>query len=97
MGDPEHIAFERQAERSGEIIDVFCDNFVEIASIMSDGSRQDEQRVEYPVRNRFQGTIPEFQATESDKIVGNTYEFVPGVATVVGTALSLQHKGAEVI
>lgn len=91
-----HEAFQREATVSNNIINVFCDNVADFVQVMSDGSRQNEESIDYVVLNRFTASVPEIQATASDKVVGNTYNFVNGVVTVCGTTISAQHISAEV-
>ena len=92
-----HVSFQREATVSNNIINVFCDNVADFVQVMSDNSRQNEESVDYTVRNRFTASIPEIQATASDKVVGKTYDFVNGVVTVCGVRISAQHVSAEVV
>lgn len=91
-----HVAFRREATMSNNTINVFCDNAADFVQVMSDNSRQNEESVDYTVVNRFTASVPEIQATASDKVVGNTYNFVNGVVTVCGSRISAQHLSAEV-
>ena len=91
-----HVSFRREATMSNNTINVFCDNVADFVQVMSDGSRQNEESIDYVVLNRFTASVPEIQATASDKVVGNTYNFVNGVVTVCGSRISAQWMSAEV-
>lgn len=91
-----HVSFQREATVSNNIINVFCDNVADFVQVMSDNSHRNAESVDYIVRNRFSFSAPEIQATASDKVVGNTYDFNNGVVTVCGSRISAQHLSAEV-
>ena len=91
-----HVAFQREAQLSNNTVNVFCNNFADFVQVMSDGSRQNEESVDYTVVNRFQISVPEIVVDDVNEVVGKTYNFTNGVVTVAGREISAQRLSAEV-
>ena len=93
---PEHEAFRRAATVNDDIITVVCDNIANFADIYSDGSRQNEEEVDYTVSNKFDFNAPAMKVDELSTVVGRTFTFSNGVVTVAGQTVSAVWKSAAV-
>ena len=92
-----HIAFVREAQLSNNnIVSVFCKHVAEFAQMMSDGSRQNEESVDFNVVHEFFVSVSEIRVTADDEIVGKTYYFVNGEADVNGSKVFARHLSSKV-
>ncbi len=92
----DHKAFRREASVANGIITVVCDNIANFADIYSDGSRQNEEDVDYTVSNKFAFNAPAMKVDELSTVVGRTFSFNNGVVTVAGQTVSAVWKSAAV-
>ena len=92
-----HIAFQREAQLSNNnIVSVFCKHVAEFVQVMSDGSRQNEESVDFDVLHKFFVSVPEIRVTADDEIVGKTYYFVNGEADVNGAIIFARRLSSKV-
>ena len=91
-----HIAFQREAQLSNNIVSVFCKHVAEFVQVMSDGSRQNEESVDFDVLHKLFVSVPEIRVTADDEIVGKTYYFVNGEADVNGSIIVARRLSSKV-
>ena len=94
--DYAHKAFRREATVANGIITVVCDNIASFADIYSDGSRQNEEDVDYTVSNKFAFNAPAMKVDELSTVVGRTFSFNNGTVNVAGQTVSAVWKSAAV-
>lgn len=90
-----HLNFVRNASISNNVISVRCNNVAKFADIYSDGSRQNEEEVNYSVVNKFSFNAPAMEVNLSD-VIGRTFSFDNGTATVAGYAVKAIWNSANV-
>ena len=93
----EHVSFRRLAEIVNDVITVVCDNVANFVDIYSDGSRQNEESVDYAVENKFAFNAPVIKVDELSEVVGCTFNFENGVVTVADQTVSAVWRSAKVV
>ena len=91
-----HKNYRREATVAGSILTVVCDNIANFADIYSDGSRQNEESVDYTVSNKFNFNAPAMKVDELSTVVGRTFSFENGVVTVANQTVSAVWVSAAV-
>ena len=91
-----HKNYRREATVAGSILTVVCDNIANFADIYSDGSRQNEEEVDYTVSNKFNFNAPAMKVDELSTVVGKTFSFENGAVTVANQTVSAVWKSAMV-
>ena len=86
--DYAHEAFRREASVANGIITVVCDNIANFADIYSDGSKQNEEDVDYTVSNKFAFNAPAMKVDELSAVVGRTFTFSNGTVNVANQTVS---------
>ena len=84
-----HVQWNRKGSLDGKIGTLSCQNIVLFETIMSDGGVQKEQRVDYVSAMPFTINVPEIETSDPMKIVGQSFDFNDGRATVDGYELSV--------
>ena len=91
-----HKAFRRSATLSNGIITVLCDNIAKFADVYSDGSKQNEEDVNYIVSNKFNFSAPAMEVNKLNDVVGKTFNFNNGTAVVNGVNVKAEWTSAQV-
>ena len=92
----EHVAYRRAATLVNSIVTVVCDNKANFADLYDDGSKQNEETVEYIVNNKFNFSAPVIKVDDKNTVVGKTFNFVDDKATVFGTSVQATWISAKV-
>ncbi|MDD7313100.1 MAG: hypothetical protein PUH03_01920, partial [bacterium] len=86
----DHVQWNRKGSLDGKMGTLSCQNIVLFETIMSDGSVQKEQRVDYVSAMPFTINVPEIETSDPSKIVGQSFNFnADGRVTVEGNELSV--------
>ena len=94
--DYKHISWVRNATVSGNTITVVCNNTADFVDIYSDGSKRNQESVAYNCNNYFTYNAPAMEVENVNSVIGKTYNFVNGVATVEGYAVRVNWNSAKV-
>ena len=94
--DYKHISWVRNATVSGNTITVVCNNTADFVDIYSDGSKRNQESVAYNCNNYFTYNAPAMEVENVNSVIGKTYNFVNGVATVEGYAVRVNWASAKV-
>ena len=85
----DHVQWNRKGTLEGKVGILSCQNIVLFETIMSDGSVQKEQRVDYVSAMPFTINVPEIETSDPSKVIGQSFDFNDGRATVDGYELSV--------
>ena len=92
-----HVSFVRNANVSGNNITVVCDNTANFVDIYSDGSKKNAEDVAYKCNNLFTYSAPVMEVENVNAVVGKTYNFVNGVASISGYSVRVDWASAKVV
>ena len=93
----EHIAFRREAQMQGGLVNIFCDNLFWAAQRMTDGTLRNEVEVPYVGINTFEASIPELIKVEDVAAVSDsTFYFEGNVADICGYELAFIPSAWEI-
>ena len=90
-----HITFRRNAEVSGAVIAVTCDNKASFVDNYSDGTTENEN-VDYNVVNNFSYVVPTFVVNNIANLLGKSYNFNAGTAVVEGVNVVINFTNRQV-
>lgn len=91
-----HKAFNRNATLSNGVINVLCNNVANFADLYTDGSKQNEEAVDYTVSNKFNFSAPAMEVNTLGDVVGKTFNFNNGTATVATYSVKATWASATV-
>lgn len=91
-----HIAFNRNATLSNGVINVLCNNVAKFADLYTDGSKQNEEEVNYSVSNKFNFSAPAMEVNTLGDVVGKSFNFNNGTATVATYSVKATWASATV-
>ena len=92
-----HVAYVLQATLSGYTSTVWCKNFAQIRDLYSDGSYRNEETFDYLVKSLFTFNAPVMEVEDTNTVVGRSYPFQNGYATVGGKLVRMTWESSTVV
>ncbi len=90
-----HVAFRRNAEVSGAVIAVTCDNKASFVDNYSDNTTESEN-VNYTIVNNFSYVVPTIITNNIANLLGKSFSFNAGTAAIEGVNVSINFVRREV-